>query len=85
MNGLTRIIAVASGAADGDKGITLGEVVGATLETIARIIDRPAVNAATGAPITPEEVLAAIEKAERPFKEIVDIVDQELGKEGPIG
>lgn len=84
MDGLIKIIAIAADAAGG-KPIEIGEVVAATLETIAQIVDRPAINPATGLPITPEEVLVAVAAARGRFETVVETIDQELArlKESP--
>lgn len=79
MSGLTKLIAVVGDLATGHP-VELGEVVGATLETIARIVDKPAINPETNEPITPAEVLAAIEKAKAPFQDVADLADGELKK-----
>ncbi len=79
MSGLTKLIALVGDGAAGHS-VALGEVVGATLETIARIVDKPAINPETNEPITPAEVLAAIDKARAPFQDVVDLADGELKK-----
>jgi hypothetical protein len=69
-------------AASGEP-ISIGSVVGTTLETIVQIVDHPETKA-SGEPITPADlearILEAIARAEQPLRDISNVADAELAK-----